>query len=296
MKNAALGFMVMTTVGLALLLGGCGAPKLNSRWPDQAIKIDGDPSEWKGDLYSLADDKAVVGVMNDNANLYACFGVKDTGLRRQVLGLGMTVWFDPTGGKNKVFGIRFPLNMRERGERLGQGMDMDPESMVTALGDSDAQVVFLEGEGPGKKILLTEATGVQIKLGLAGETLVYELQIPLVKDDTHPYAIGALPGGNLGIGVEAASFPGRSPGRNWRNGGGPGGGGGGGGEGGEGGEGGGGDRGGWQQNVYQQRGGGWGGGGGGGRRGGMRGGSEGQRPTAEPLSAWIKVRLASSRH
>ena len=115
---------------LALILGvaGCGTPRLMSRWLDRKVAIDGDPTEWDGTLYTLEDSKVKVGFFNDGSDLYLCVGSEDRGVRRQVLGMGMTVWFDPGGGKNKVLGIRFPLG-RAGGRTPFAGLGPDSHSL-----------------------------------------------------------------------------------------------------------------------------------------------------------------------
>ena len=295
-------------------IGGCGGPKVESRWLDRKVSIDGGAGEWEGALYDLDGTRLLVGVMNDGTDLYLCLGTEDRGLRRQVLLQGLTLWIDPDGGTKKAFGIHFPLGIRPadtfagrwrgRGhggeaagdsvpgpaDSTGAGADTVREKGRWGAGtrpgetvpDSTAQLEILPGELPGTRMSVVDAEGIALRLGLKDEAFVYELRIPLSRDDAHPYAVGAPAGKTIGLGLETPkmSLPGF---RRERGGEGtegpPGGGSPGGGRGG--------GRGGWR--------GGHGGGAWGGGEGGWRGGGRGgmQRGPAEPLNVWMKVKLAA---
>lgn len=102
---------------LVLSLPGCRDYAIESLWLTDAIQIDGDASDWKGSLYYLEEKKASVGIKNDTENLYVCLITQDPTRMRQATSLGMILWFDPSGGKDKQFGINYPV---------GQTADMRP--------------------------------------------------------------------------------------------------------------------------------------------------------------------------
>jgi hypothetical protein len=213
---------------LTLSLGGCGDVELNSKWRDREISIDGEQADWSGALRFLEDKQASVGVLNDQDFLYLCLVSSNQGPVMQTVRSGFTVWFDAEGGKNKNFGIRFPLGMQ------GGPMPMmdrsklkEPEMPREFL---DASLKEIEIVGPGKGQLNRapdfENQGIQVKIVETHGRFVYELKVPLVTTSDHPYAIRAQEGKPVGIGFETGEpdrpkmmerpggggFPGGSPG------------------------------------------------------------------------------------
>ena len=128
---------------LVLGLAGCRPAEVPSRWLDREIVIDGDPQEWKGAVYALDGEATVLGLINDSMSLYLCLVSSDPNVSRQVLGRGFTLWFDPSGGKERTFGIRFPLgrmspadSARVGHEPPGRGDREDPGRRGTPAADS----------------------------------------------------------------------------------------------------------------------------------------------------------------
>jgi hypothetical protein len=116
---------------------------------------------------------------------------------------GFTLWFDPDGGKEKTFGIKYPLGM----QASGTGMRGDEQSMERSRQAPRRPMVELEVLGPGKdevkKMPIAEAKGIDIIVEFSSGMLVYELKVPLIQSEQHPYAIGAEAGSSVGIGLEA---------------------------------------------------------------------------------------------
>jgi hypothetical protein len=250
---------LLTVASLGLLLLGCGEPKLNSGWLDREVDIDGSHLEWEGAVYSVDDLAGSIGLLNDDANLYLCLATTDQDLMRQILGPGLTAWFDPAGGKEKVFGIRFPLGVSGVGlfgERGGERPD--PERLRVRLDESEPEMEILRGEEQATRMFAAQAAGIDLKIDETNGALVYELLLPLRTDTGKPFAIGSAPGRTIGIGLETPEIerP-RMRGRG-RSGGVP-------------------------------------GGRGGGVPGGGRGGMMGGRPRPEPpsrLNVWLEVNLS----
>ena len=137
----------------------------------------------------------------------------------------------------------------------------------------DDPMMYLELVGPGelgrRRIPIERVTGVEAKIGNDFGRFVYELKVPLPRDEDHLFGIGTKAGALLGVGLETGDMPGMGRGSRGGGIGGPGGGGGG-------------------------RDGGGAGGRGGGGGGGGRGGMGGSRPgTGESLKVWTTVQLAT---
>ena len=251
-----------------LLLTACGGGlKVNSRWLDSDITVDGKNEEWQGGMTVVEKKKVSIGFFNDADYLYVSVHSSDRNLQRQVMARGFYLWLDPSGGTRRDFGIRFPIGLIEMGGMLrGRGQRADLESMRENFKKSLANLeLTLPGEDEPKLMRVNEARGIEVEIGDMQDGLVYEVKIPLRQDAAHPYAVGVESGKPVGVGFETVKFDRQQlHGQGGRGGGGFGGGG---------------------------RGGGFGGG----RRGGMGGGRGGgfNRPQMpEQFKLWAKVRLA----
>jgi hypothetical protein len=259
------------------LLNGCAdAIELDSLWRDRDVTIDGDLTEWEGFTHFIEEAHATVGVLNDEEHLYLSLASSNQSTQRQVLALGLTVWFDPDGGKERAFGIRFPLGMAtmDRSALAGRRRP-DPEELDKLLEEVELELEIIPAAGgePHRLPMPVAYTGgIDVRVKRSNGTLAYELKVPLSAATGHPYAIGTESGATIGVGLETPEIDmGERPGM----GGGP--------RGGSMGRGGGPGRG--------------GGDGGGGRGGGkmpgggrQRGGSRPEPPA--PLEAWVKIHMA----
>ena len=209
------GRSIKTAAGalLALLLvlsqSGCGTYQLDSLWLTEPITVDGDSSDWLGSLYYLEEEKASVGFINDSENLYMCLITQDPDLRRRVMSMGLILWIDPVGGKDKLFGINYPIGARERFER---GPDLDPEGrnpeqiredVRKASLESLGELKFLNPEGLElERMELDQIEGMEIAVETLTGMFVYELKLPLTSDQRLPFVLDVRAGQSIGMGLE----------------------------------------------------------------------------------------------
>ncbi|MCD6307469.1 MAG: hypothetical protein J7M24_00585 [Candidatus Latescibacteria bacterium] len=277
-------FLVLAVV----MIGGCGMYELDSLWRDREISIDGvdEGSEWEHARFFIEEENLTIGVMNDENMLYVRLSTRDRNLQRQLLAAGCTVWFDGGGGRDKSLGVHFPLGVQSSQHRMPSpgNSDTRTESDKRVKETIDSIQKSVEVIGPRKKERTTLSVGEAAEYGILcriGNTkgnLVYELQMPLTRDESNPYGIGTTSEEFVGVGFEtgelAVSARRRNP--NGRNGG-----------------------------MVGGRGVGMGGGrtggmGGVGRRGGRSGGMggiDGRTPGVIPqtsLEMWLKARLATA--
>ena len=188
----------------AFFLAGCGTFKLKSKWLDREITVDGQSDDWLGSLMYIEEKNISVGLFNDENFLYICMIAEDQFVRNQVMRQGVIIWFNPSGGKKKTFGIKFPIGMQAGDVPMGRrGDEQDPERFRQARRRSMTELEIL---GPGKdesiKMYKEDAKGIDINVkGLSG-MLVYELKVPLIHSEEHPYAIGAKAGSSIGFRLE----------------------------------------------------------------------------------------------
>jgi hypothetical protein len=181
----------------------------------------------------------------------------------------MTVWFDPSGGTKKKFGITYPVV--EAGGGFGGRGRRGESQQPDAPEPGDRVDILGPGKDDARSLTRDHLSGVEVAIREEEGTLHYELKVPLAHAADHPYAIDTAPGQTIGVGLETGKR--QQPSSRAGRGGGFGGGGmGGGGRG---------------------RGGGMGGGGGRSGRGGGVSQRDAQPP--KPLKAWAIVTTAPVR-
>jgi hypothetical protein len=291
MKRAVLGATgTILIVSMAAVLAA-KKPLLTSQWRDRELTIDGDSGDWPGPLRPIEENHPLMAAaMNDGQYLYLVLSTSDSTERRQILRQGLVVWFDPSGGEKKHFGVKYPVGVppEERPSRGGGGYRRGPgggggggrPAGDPGSGSSDPSrptspdqvepTNRLEVYGPEKDdahSFVTEmAPGITVKTGQAEGYLVYELKVPLAKTTDSPYAIETKPGALIGFGIETPKME-RPSGE---------------------GQGGGGGFGGFGGGMGGRGGGGMGRGG-----GGRGGGQHGQSEQPKPLKNWATIQLAN---
>ena len=267
-------FLGVLAIGLSSLLtvGGCASVKqIESSPVTTGVIIDGSAEDWAGALRLFEGESGVsIGVRNNAEALYVALVVRDQAKLRQIMRAGLSLWFDPEGGKEKTFGIRFPLGLMESGAQFSpretqQSPDARRELFEASLDEMD----IVRDEDKSTRFPRQAIPRLHVTAKMNAGTLVYELQIPLRTSETHAFAIDAEPGDVIGLGLETPEID-----REAMRQGGRGGGRGGGGRGGGG------------------RGGGGRGGVGGGGQGG-RGGRGAPQQQPETLKLWTIVELAA---
>lgn len=186
---------------------GCSTLQLESTWKDREIMLDGKGGDWLGAKYYFEDTAISVGLINDEQYLYVSMMTENPMIRTQIMRQGLIVWLDPEGGKNKTFGIKYPLG-RQLGEQEGERID--PRDMMDEVAREEMMQRFqetmteLEVLGPDERVLakmdIEDAQGIEVKVRNAVGTLVYELKIPLLSSEELPFAVGVEPGEVIGIG------------------------------------------------------------------------------------------------
>ena len=281
--------VIITTLAIALCATGLAArtkrASTDSHWRTTDITVDGVPTDWAGPLVSFNDQPVSIAAANDREFLFLILTTSEQSARMQIMRQGLVVWFDPSGGDKKHFGIKFPVGgggpegtrsgHRSYGGAPPQGQDSSDDHPQKPPDAQNEPPNRLEIFGPGKddvrSFTADKTPGIEVKVGQAEGLLTYELKVPLESNDAHPYALNAKPGSAIGVGIETPKMDTQEGRGRGSGGGGYGGGGGGRGGGGFGGGGMGGHHG--------------GGGGGGGQRSGY------QRPN--PLHGWMTVQLAA---
>jgi len=278
MRRLVLSAVVAVLIAPVAVMLASNRQVIDSHWRDRAVVIDGDNGEWPGPLVAVEENHPLLtAAMNDGQSLYLVLSTNDATVRRQIFRQGLIVWFDPSGGDKKHFGVKYPVGVPleesagRGGSRRGAYGSGRPSSGASS-GDpaqsspSDPEPVDrLEVYGPQKddahSFVTTMAPGIAVKTGNAEGYAIYELKVPLEKTADAPYAIEAKPGALIGFGLETPKT---------------------------------------EQPPHEGRGGGFGGmgggmgGRGGGGRGGHGGGGDGRGgyEAPKPIKMWAAIRLA----
>ncbi len=281
-RAATLALFSLTVSALyaATLPALAGTVKITSR-AAEGVVIDGSDKEWRESQILVEDVNAFIGVAHDEAFLYLCLSGGGKDLRRQVMGRGLILWFDAKGGKKKRLGLRFPLGAaRQLAEGGGPPPGRHPEDLTLDEPGAERFLAELELIGPEKdrveRVRLADLAGVEARLAVDRDSLVYELKIPLRGGEPYPFAIGFAPQsgkGVIGLGVETAKLDRGEMRKRLR-------------------DGSGGER---ADRAARSGGGrgGFGGGGRGGSRGGGFGGRGGGQPP-KPIKFWVKISMPAT--
>lgn len=259
-------FIILTGI-ISITLLGCNQIKLESKWIEREITVDGKLNEWKENLVVPKNRHIGIGFVNDESNLYLTLTTMDRNLIMQVLTRGFTVWIDPKGRKSQRFGIRYPFGGGMGGlRRMMQGREQYTQDFDLFIQDALSSQNEVEVIGPGKDQIarfdLNNSAGIDVIATFEEGVFTYEMRVPLQSFAENLYAIDVKPGATIGVGFTTPEIDRDSMGGKGGRGGGMGG-----------------------------RGGGMGDRGGG--MGGRGGGSNG-RQIPESLKYWVKVTLANN--
>ncbi len=196
--NKVVFFFPVLLVVLFTLMS-CSKQQINSHWVVKDITIDGNAADWGNNIQYLKKKDIGIGIANDDSNFYFCAITSDRDLRRQILFRGLELWLDANGGKSKDFGIKFPLGIismdpsmrRELFQgRRGRSQNQPPDfgqfiSKMTlefaVMGKdaaSDNLPIHTDRPVQVRLPVYHNNRGIDLKLNLNGDQLVYEGKIP----------------------------------------------------------------------------------------------------------------------
>lgn len=208
---------LIAIISFTLLISGCNDNIINSVWKTNDIKIDGNDSDWGNSLTYVKDSNLLFGVQNDDKYLYLCLATNDQDLQTKILRLGLTIWFDTTGGDNEIFGIKYPLSFQDLDHsnfNFGKNENFTPEEQNFNHGNMNEKMLMRQTDveilGKNKndytRIGLSELKGIEIKVNIKNYRFVYEMKIPLVQTKETPYAINTDTSRTIGIGLETGTI------------------------------------------------------------------------------------------
>jgi len=155
--------ILIIIASVCMVLSGCNEPRFNSDWRDCQIVIDGKYSDWKN-TGAYYDEKRNVNIsfFNDNEYFYICLITRSRDLETKVMESGFVAWFSSEGGKNRIFGVRFPTGSRSLGREEQRDESRDWRDQEDKSGLVDREQERWRDKDFNKRLEVLE--GVQDKL------------------------------------------------------------------------------------------------------------------------------------
>ncbi len=185
-----------------LMLSGCGTALIQSSWDPDLAAIPRRRTADTRQVIPTGDKRLRAAFTNDVHELHIVAVTGDEGLMRLAERAGLIFWFDASGGKERTFGIRYPVHDAwapgtpgpQRGERFDDGPR--PGGFT-----SDEVEICGPGDDDRHRMTLAETGGISASLHRQQDSLVIELTVPLTDDNRHPFNIGTTPGALIGVGI-----------------------------------------------------------------------------------------------
>lgn len=194
--------LILLYLSVTIILG-CNDLEFRSRWRDRDITIDGNHAEWEGALKFSEEERATVGIVNDNEYLYLCLLSADQEVLMRSMAAGFTIWFEGSGKKKERLIINFPLGgAMPRKERFRGGERNRPDREGQLLQELSELLISQADRKAKLGVLELDDYGLEAKIGQHLGRMVYEIRIPLHGSEKTPYAINPRPGKPLKVGFE----------------------------------------------------------------------------------------------
>jgi hypothetical protein len=180
-------FFVSLLIIMSISINSC-SPKLApaARFQQSAIVADGNTNDWSLPLPFTNEHYTYhYNITNDDKNIYIVIISKDYLTQIRMLRSGITVYFDPTGEKNKNISLFFPLRKPDdpsthyKNENQLSSADQKNEmNQLLLQSDYYGTAGFINMEN-GQFNIKNENHTVQVALKLNDSLLVYEAIVPL---------------------------------------------------------------------------------------------------------------------
>lgn len=215
-KSLKRASVLRTVAHLALLLTalgfmGCtGAGTITSSAPEREHITDADMVEWMDHTVEIADTRLRVAVRHDDDRYY--IGVLSTqrATMQQIAARGMTLWFDPSGEKNKRLGIRYPvgiLNASPGGPASESDIPRETEERMDLLRDSAPLVDLYFEEGKPIRRQIAALPGLKAAYSFEFGAFTMELRIPRSATRSDNFAVPGPVDGMLRVGFATEQAP-----------------------------------------------------------------------------------------
>lgn len=185
--------------------------KIDSKFKNKEIIIDGLDNEWEDAFYYYPDFRIMIGFKNDDKNLYLCLKTADSEVFHKIIFNGLTLWINDKDDDSKTFGIHYPIGMiNDYGNSEKPKNDEIRESESNKKFDNMLlSMDLLYNESVDKENItlsnLSNKYNINAVLKKDDGVIVYELAIPLTSDKMK-INVKDLKLGYLSLGFETGEF------------------------------------------------------------------------------------------
>lgn len=209
------GVSVILIVSALMVWAGCNEQKMDSRWAEKGITVDGKADDWSDlPITYFEDQKASIGLANDSGNFYILVRHRDPALARSIRMTGLTLWLNRKGNKDKYFTLRYrggPTmeQMREAGLTPDSaGMPIERQFENQRRLDSGAILMCnIKDQIYDKPIPTDGEQGPEAAFAFQDGFFQYEFKVPLTKTQVRHYGLDAAGKSRVGLGAEWGGRP-----------------------------------------------------------------------------------------
>jgi len=209
MKIKIFGFAILFVFGFF----GCSSTEIiQSNLLQNHIAVDGNQDDWNGKLKFIEEENVAIGFQNDDKNLYICLATADKANSIKLLSMGLTIWFEPENGEQKI-GLQFPkqrnktsprnLMGKNRSQNEENDFDVSVKTMMQnqnefSLINEDEEVIFVSP--------ISGNHGYEIKIGTQNQQFIYEAKIPIGNNRLATMPIDIYPGEMVTVLLESGKI------------------------------------------------------------------------------------------
>jgi hypothetical protein len=201
---------ILVLLVFPLLVTGCGDQEINSHWYNGNIKIDGNQEDWGNTINFFKDENIGIGIQNDSDNVYICLVTSNRAHIIRALRNGLTIWIDPQN-KNRTYGIKYPIGMsNDMMFNYQQNQNGDYQDMGSMMKKYESSLNEFELVNKDGELLsgipVKNDYGIELKVNITRDQLVYELKIPLDHSINKGFFVNTTPGSPIRLGFEEGKF------------------------------------------------------------------------------------------
>lgn len=203
-----------------LFLVSC-SENLLSIWKNSEISIDGNKEDWEGKLTFFEDEKAALGIVNNNDHLYLCLVTNDQTKINQLLHGNLTIWLDPQSSDGQTFGIQYPIqkmpdfNMKQEkpnskpdfNSNKNENDERNIAQRIEMLKASQNEILVVnEDEFPLFAYKMNNEVGLEASINYEINQLIYEMKIPIGNLSDQNFFVDILPGEEVALSFESGKM------------------------------------------------------------------------------------------
>lgn len=195
---------------IPIIFTSCGSSKNTASaikaepWQETPIVIDGQNLDWPNP-YPLYDEKSKISyaTSNDGENLYISMQTGDEATEMKILRAGMTLYIDPTGGRDQSVSVQYPMagnttdigtwKPRSENNQFSKGRAEHMQKLIESSRDIAFQG-FKNNCNGATAVMQQNDCGIVVRMDMDEyQSLIWEIKIPFksfYKDRLSPEDMG----------------------------------------------------------------------------------------------------------